>query len=171
MPAEDVVPEKRGRGVHEDARPLAVQQVVPDLVRRGEAPAVGVVVAVYPYDPVPIVDDEHPRDGVFEVLFHDPQAPGGFREERIAEDWGEDVGGVQTAPEKWGRFYLGEGYANFSSGPSAALIPYEALADTGGYGKDGSGSSPETSGGRTTASTSRRLAASTFTTKETPEHE
>lgn len=72
-----------------------------------------------------------PSVGAF-VPFPDPSAPGGFREERIAEDWGEDVGGVQTAPEKWGRFYLGEGYANFSGGLGPALIPTEALADTGG---------------------------------------
>ncbi len=72
---------------------------------------------------------DRPSVGDF-VIFPDPSVPSGFREERIAHDWGEDVDAVQTAPG--GSFYLGDGYASFSGGLSPALVPTEALAATGG---------------------------------------
>ncbi len=62
------------------------------------------------------------------VIFPDPSAPKGVREERIAHDWGEDMG-VQTAPS--GSIYLGDGYASFSGGLSPGLVPTEALVATG----------------------------------------
>ncbi len=38
---------------------------------------------------------------------------------------------MQTAPAKLGSIYLGDGYASFSGGLSPAIIPAEALIDTG----------------------------------------
>lgn len=61
------------------------------------------------------------------VIFPDPSAPGGAREERIAHDWGEDTG-VQTAPG--GSFYLGDGYASFSGTLNPTVLT-EALTPTG----------------------------------------
>jgi hypothetical protein len=69
---------------------------------------------------------DRPSVGDF-VIFPDPSAPEGSREERIAHDWGEDIG-VQTAPG--GSFYLGDGYASFS-GALNPTVPTAALTPTG----------------------------------------
>ena len=71
-------------------------------------------------------DADRPSVGDF-VLFPDPSVPKGVREERIAHDWGEDIG-VQTAPG--GSFYLGDGYASFS-GVLNPTVPTAALTPTG----------------------------------------
>lgn len=71
-------------------------------------------------------DATEPLVGDF-VLFPDPEAQDGVRRERIAHDWGEDLG-VQTAPG--GSIYLGDGYASFS-GTLNPTIPTKSLRDTG----------------------------------------
>ena len=72
-------------------------------------------------------EEDRPSVGDF-VVFPDPSRPGGVREERIAHDYGDDVGAVQTAPG--GSFYLGDGYASFS-GALNPTIPTAALTPTG----------------------------------------
>jgi hypothetical protein len=67
------------------------------------------------------------------VLFPEP---GGQREERIAHDWGPEIG-FQTTRETSGSFYLGDGYASFSGGLEPGIVPGASLADTGGTREGG----------------------------------